>query len=147
MNIRDRLKKVEGVSKKKYQCPSGHWTIGVGHNIDVNGLHEDIQVYLRDHGEITDEMVESLLTNDIAVAQAACLRLYPDFNNFSLRVRDALLDFVFNVGEGTAKKFVKANQAINSKDWRKAAEELQNSVWFKQVGIRALDIINAIRKG
>jgi GH24 family phage-related lysozyme (muramidase) len=59
----------------------------------------------------------------------------------------ALIDFVFNVGAGTALKFRKALEAIYEGDWNKAADEFQDSKWFKQVGDRGPEIVNMIREG
>jgi len=143
--LKDLLVKHEGIRFKPYKCSAGFNTIGIGHNYDANPLPEDIREYLDEHGEITPEMVDRLLSADIAISLGACKRLYPDFDGFTETRQIALLDFIFNIGEGTARKFQVTNRAINQGRWDDAAKGLMNSRWFKQVGRRGPEIVAMIK--
>ena len=46
MNIKDFIIKHEGLKLKPYICPAGKITIGVGRNIEDNGISEDEAMYL-----------------------------------------------------------------------------------------------------
>jgi len=143
--LRAMIKRHEGWRDRPYLCSAGHRTIGYGWNLDANPLPDDIAAYLNRHGCILPEHGERLLTIAIGAATFQCHMLCPAFNTFSQERQNALVDFVFNVGLGTAKKFVKATTAINAGDWGKAAEEMKDSLWYHQVGARADDIIDMIK--
>jgi lysozyme len=141
------LKRHEGVKLKPYRCTAGKKTIGAGHNIDAKGLPDDIQAYLDEYGCITTEMVDILLDQDIEDAITDCEKLYPGFGNFSDSRQDALCDFLFNVGYGTAKTFKTMNGYINAGQWDEASDALLRSLYAKQVKGRAKEIAQMLRDG
>ena len=147
MQIRELLTLNEGRKNKVYRCTAGKRTIGVGHNIDAKGLPEDIQNYLNKNGEITDEMIDRLLDNDIEDALTNTLKIFPMLNTFSEDRQSALIDFVFNVGLGTARQFHMTILAIQKGDWKEAARQMEDSLWFKQVADRGQRIVSMIRSG
>jgi lysozyme len=132
--LRAMLIRHEGRSKLPYHCPTGKLTIGIGHNIDAKGLPKPIMAYLEEHGEITDDMINNLFAADVMDAVSACMKLYPQFNTFTEDRRLALVDFLFNVGIGTAQKFKNTNAAINGGNWTKAAEGIKASLYYRQLG-------------
>jgi lysozyme len=144
--LEQMLSRHEGRKTVPYKCSAGHWTVGVGHNMDANPLPDDMALYLMHHGEITEAMVDELLDQDIKTAVADCRRLYEGFDTFSEGRRNALIDFVFNVGEGTARDFVMTRSAIELGNWDRAAKELQDSRWYKQVGNRGREIVQMIKE-
>jgi len=85
-NAYELIKKYEGLRLQAYRCPAGVLTIGYGH---TNGVSEGMS--------ITKEEADWLLSQDIAVAEAA-------INKYNLALNqnqfDALVSFVFNVGAG-----------------------------------------------
>lgn len=145
--LREMLKRHEGLSLKPYKCPAGRLTIGYGHNIDAKGLPNGIAAYYQEYGEITPRDAEILLTQDIEEALKDCRSLYPGFDGFTINRKRALIDFLFNVGLTTARKFKKANAAINGGDWQTAAAEMKDSQWYTQVRDRAHDIVTLVGGG
>jgi lysozyme len=141
------LKRHEGVRLKPYKDTKNIETVGVGHNIEAKGLPPDIEAYLEDYGEITPEMVDILLDQDIEDAITDCERLYPAFSTFSENRQDALIDFLFNVGYATAKTFKTTNGYINAGEWQKASEGLLASLYAKQVKGRAVEIAKMLKEG
>ena len=137
----------EGKKNKPYRCSAGKKTIGIGHNIDGKGLPDDIEAFLDDNGYITNEMIDTLLDLDIEDAITDAKKLYPNFEDFSEARQDALIDFVFNVGYGTAKTFKNTNKAINAGRWEDAADLLLESKYARQVGKRAEDVAELLRDG
>ncbi|MFA5378642.1 MAG: glycoside hydrolase family protein [Dehalococcoidia bacterium] len=144
--LREMLKRHEGLRLKPYPCSADVLTIGYGWNLS-NILPEDIASYLRVTGEITRTMAERLLNISIETATRQCWSIFPRFGGFTEKRQMALIDFVFNVGAGGTLKFKKALAAIETGDWEKAADEFQDSKWFKQVGDRGPEIVNMIREG
>lgn len=147
MSLREMLERHEGRKNRVYKCTAGKDTIGVGHNIDAKGLPPDIEDFLEDNGYITDEMIDRLLDDDIEDAITDAKKLYPNLEDFGDVRMNALIDFVFNVGYGTAKKFVNTNKAINDEDWERAGDMLEQSKWYRQVKGRAKEIVQMLRDG
>ena len=134
--VRDLIKKHEGLRLHVYTDTTGNATIGYGHK-----LSDRIPIV-----DITQEQAEDWLTEDIATAIAGCKKLYPTFDSFTQNRKDALIDFVFNVGFGTALKFIQMRGAILIGDWNKVAENMIDSLWYKQTPNRH-DLIPMIREG
>ncbi|KAH3697099.1 hypothetical protein DPMN_084585 [Dreissena polymorpha] len=51
---------------------------------------------------------------------------------------------VFNLG-GKLRQFVKLGEALDARDWHKAADEMVNSKWYGQVGKRAERLVARMR--
>jgi lysozyme len=147
MSLREMLERHEGRKNRVYKCTAGKDTIGVGHNIDAKGLPPDIESFLEDNGYITDEMIDRLLDDDIEDAISDCKRLYPNLEDFGDVRMNALIDFVFNVGYGTARKFVNTNKLINAEKWEQASDSLLQSKYARQVKGRAKEIAEMLRWG
>jgi lysozyme len=142
---RDLIKKHEGLRLKPYLCPAKKRTVGYGWNLDAHKPPEDIAACLRLTGAITEDMAERLLFISISAAMKDCQFLYPEFDGFTERRQAALIDFVFNVGAGTALRFKKMRKAVNGGDWNRAADEMVNSEWYRQVGRRGPEIVGMVR--
>ncbi len=121
----DMLMLHEGLELKPYQCTADKTTIGVGRNLQDVGITEDEAKYL--------------LQNDID-------RILKEVEHWSFleklnEPRQAvILDMVFNMGvtRFNANTWVKTFAAIQNEEWEKAANEMLDSKWAKQVGQRAI---------
>ena len=126
MNIKDFIIKHEGLKLKPYLCPAGKLTIGVGRNIEDNGISEDEAMYL--------------LENDIKRCESELREIFEEFNHFPDAVKMALIDMIFNLGKTRFLTFKKLIQAVKEGDFKRAAEEAKNSRWCGQVGNRCEDV-------
>jgi len=122
-NIATALMKDEGTRNKPYKCPAGKLTIGVGRNIEDNGLRED-EILL-------------LLNNDIKASYRELARDVQGFTNLDEVRQNILVNMCFNMGWPTLKYFKKMFKAIQNEDYQEAARQMLDSKWAKQVGIRA----------
>lgn len=147
MTIEQFIENHEGRRKKPYKCPAGANTIGVGYNFDANPLPKKIADYLKEHGEITDAMIDQLLKDSILTAVIDCDSLFPDFEHFSDNRRMALIDFLFQLGKTRASKFHHAIAAINTGRWNDAANAMRDSAWAHQVPHRAEEVTELIEEG
>ncbi len=129
----EQLKIHEGVKLKPYKCTAGKLTIGVGKKIEDNG--------------ITLEEAEYLLQNDIAEARSQLLHVFPWMGELNDARISAMINFTFNVGIGTVKKFKNTLSYMQSGEWDKAADEMMDSRWARQVGNRAIEVTEQIRTG
>lgn len=132
MLAKKMLKVHEGLRLKPYKCASDKWTIGWGHNIEDNGIPEVI--------------ADALLDNDI---DSVCIRLESqDFWPSLCAARQAvLIDMCFNLGWPRMAGFRKMLAALRVADYEMAAIEMQNSVWYRQVGKRAEKLAKIMRTG
>lgn len=134
MTPRELILRHEGESLKLYKDSEGYYTIGVGRLLDP-ALG----------GGISHQESMFLLDNDIAKAQEECESAYPWFVSLSDARKAAMLDLMFNMGQKRLNGFVKFLSAMSQSNWETAAQELRNSKWFNQVGIRSREIVNLIQ--
>ncbi|MFH2074491.1 MAG: lysozyme, partial [Pseudomonadota bacterium] len=92
-------------------------------------------------------MADHLLTISIDMAERQCKAMFPKFGEFSATRQAELIDWMFNLGIGTVLTFKKALAAILDGDWDLAAAEMQDSLWFSQVGNRGPEIVGMVRTG
>ena len=126
------LERHEGRRTHPYRDQVGKLTIGVGRNLDDRGL--------------SDEEIEGLLANDIAIARTACRALFPAFDGFNSKRQAGLISMAFNLGQTRLAGFKRMRAAINDSNWTGASTEALHSYWARQVGHRAQEIA-ALLKG
>ena len=125
-------RRYEGLNLMPYQCPTGHLTIGYGHNLE-NG--------------ITPEMAEFILKQDMASAELAVSKKFPWWNKLNEVRQFVLVDMCFNMGLGKLCTFKKMLSAVERGDFNAAANEALNSKWAVQVGRRARELAKMLRTG
>lgn len=134
-NLREMLKRHEGVKAKAYLCSAGKITVGVGRNIDSDGGLG-----------LSDDEIDYLLDNDI-IRCIRELQVFPWFNGLSEARQHALIDICFNIGLPRLMLFKRANTAMAAANYELAADEYFDSKWAKQVGNRAIEVCEMIRSG
>lgn len=132
----------EGYSETPYRCPAGYWTIGYGFNLEAHGMVKDGRPTI---GRCTREQAETWLAVEMRKADAAARRIYPAFETFPDAVKAIVVDLVYNMGEGTLRKFVNTNRALNEHRWNDAAVGLERSRYYAQTGRRAKAHVAALR--
>ena len=140
-NLIEMLKRHEGevVTNGRhliYKCPAGHWTIGIGRNVDVNGGLG-----------LSDEEVNFLLEGDIARVIKELSTEYAWFSDLDQTRKDAMIDISFNLGATKLRKFVIALDAMERADYKTAAEEFLDSDWSRTVKGRSVELTSMIATG
>ena len=120
---REGTVKLDNGNHKLYKCPADHWTIGYGHNLEAHGL--------------PDSMANELLRTMLMQTQLECQKNVKGWEKLSAPRKSVVIDMCFNMGWSTLKKFKKFLAALNAEDWEEAAKQMQDSKWFRQVGLRA----------
>ncbi len=125
MKIEELLIKHENLKLKPYKDTKGILTIGVGRNLEDNGISEDEAMYL--------------LENDIKRVEQELREIFPDFDELPKNVKMVLIDMDFNLGKSRFLQFKKMIQAVKERDWERMIEEMKNSRWCRQVKSRCYD--------
>jgi len=133
--VYEQLKIDEGVEYEIYLDHLGYPTFGVGHLV----LETDPE-----HGQevgtpISEDRVKECFEKDLDTAISECNALYEDgvFGDLPGEVQEILVNMMFNMGRTRLSKFKKMHAAILDADWKTAAREGRDSLWYRQVTNRA----------
>jgi lysozyme len=129
----EQLIQHEGLRLKPYQCSAGKLTIGIGRNIEDIG--------------ITEEEAMVLLGNDISRVVSELNQNIPAFANLNQIRQRVLVDMCFNLGISRLLKFRRMLAALDAGDFSKAADEMMDSRWARQVGKRADNLKQMMKTG
>lgn len=121
--VKQLIKKHEGLSLSLYKCLSGKQTIGYGHNIEDRGISE--------------EVAELLLEQDTEIAYKQVKNAIKCFDTLNEARQYVLIDMCFNIGITKLMSFKKMLAALNKSDYKTAAKEMLDSKWARQVKSRA----------
>lgn len=119
------IRRFEGKSNKAYQDSAGVWTIGYGH---TGGVVKG--------QTISDDEVERLLAEDVAVAENA---VNAQNLNLTQDQFDALVDFVFNLGAGNFKKSTLLKKISNDPNDPTIYDEFLR--WVYAGGVKLLGLV------
>lgn len=131
--IRAQLILHENMRLFPYKDSIGKLTIGVGRNLDDTG--------------ISAREALLLLDNDIDEAISAGHALLSNFDELDDVRQHVVIDMAFNLGRNRLKGFRKMLQALRNSNFKKAADEMVDSRWYKQVGTRAVRLERMMRTG
>ncbi len=125
-------RRYEGLNVFPYTCPTGHLTIGYGHNLE-NG--------------ISKEVADFMLQKDMSAAEQSLSTRFAWWKHLSEVRQFVLVDMCFNLGLGKLCTFKKMLAAVQRGDYQTAATEMVNSRWAGQVGYRALELAKMMKTG
>ena len=132
--IKAQLVRHEGLRLKPYRCTAGKLTIGYGRNLDDKGISKS-EAY-------------ELLANDIRSCGEQLIDEIPEIYSGLDEVRKSvLLNMCFNLGIGGLLEFKNTLAFVAAGDWERAANGMLASKWAKQVGHRAIELSELMRKG
>jgi len=137
--LEESVKRHEGFEEKIYLDSKGIPTCGWGHALLVGT-------------KVPLEVCEIFLRQDLANAVSDFYKLrrlveadvIKGINEVRRRV---ITEMLFNMGLPRVLGFVKMWEAIRVKDWDRAAEEMLDSKWHKDVGKRAETLAETFKQG
>jgi lysozyme len=127
----ERTKVNEGFSAVAYRDTRGFLTIGYGFNVDSG---------------VSQELAQKILEWQLANAQKE-IEEYPWFVGCDVVRQSVLVELCFNMGLTKLLGFKKMLAACANNAWETAANELQSSAWYKQVGRRGPALVMLLRSG
>ena len=136
-DVKKMIIRHEGWKNKAYKDSLGKWTIGVGHLIGDGSSPGEYEGRTLSNNEIWNLFEQDFATH-VNLAKKT-----PGYDKANIQGKAAMVDLAYNMGQwwdkwpNTAKKLIAA-------DFKGAAEDLQNSKWYTQVGQRGAEIVSMI---
>ena len=139
--LRKELEMDEGVKYEIYNDHLGYATFGIGHLVRDSDP---------EHGQeigtpVSEERVIAAFDEDVQVVLADCERLYNDFNVLPEECQLIIANMMFNMGRPRLSKFKGMKAGVDAQDWNKAADEMIDSAWYRQVPNRAGRLVKRMR--
>lgn len=131
--LTEQLIRDEGVQYKPYTCTAGKLTIGIGRNIDDNGIN---------HSEAL-----LMLENDVTRCINEIDKNLPWVRKLNDQRSAALVNMAFNLGITRLLKFKKMLAALEVGEYITASNEMLDSKWARQVPKRARRLASQMEAG
>lgn len=175
MSLESDLIRDEGLVLKPYRCTANKLTIGVGRNLDDNGLRyneilslingdksrkqrfslvlnkvpkdelEDIMIQDFIDFGISKEEALFLLRNDIEDCKKALSSYLPWTDKAPDELKEILLNMTFNMGIGKLLTFKNTLKYMQEGNYKLASENMLKSKWARQVGMRAVRLSDRVK--
>lgn len=147
---RDLIKEAEGFSGIEYICPAGYRTIGYGRNLETNPLSdsEKLKCFRTQEGKlsITEATASEWLTSEIIEIAKKC-EGKDWFEYLGFERKGVVIDLIYNLGLSKWNTFKKTQDALKEKNFGTASLELEDSKWFRQVGLRGKRNVEIMKFG
>ena len=139
--LREEIKYDEGSVKEIYLDHLGLATFGIGHLVT-----EWDEEYGWEVGTpVSEDRCNEVFDSDIQIVLSDCQHLYPDFNDLPEEVQRIIANMMFNMGRPRLSKFKGMKAGVDARDWNKAADEMVDSRWYRQVTNRAERLVERMR--
>ena len=122
----EMLERQEGYRQYPYKCPAGYWTVGIGRNLEANGI---------DHNEAI-----MLLDSDITKCESELLRAWPEFMNLNEARQVVVLNMCFQMGVAGFMMFTSTRRHMEAQECSDASEHMLDSRWHSQTPSRCEEL-------
>ena len=139
--LRDQLEIDEGVVYEIYNDHLGYPTFGIGHLITASDPQYDSPLGTR----VDVSRVAEAFEQDVQTVLSECTVLYPDFDDLPEEVQQIIANMMFNLGRPRLSKFRGMKAGVDDQNWQRAADEMVDSRWYRQVGARAERLVERMR--
>ena len=139
--LREELAADEGEVNEIYLDHLGYPTFGIGHLV----LDSDPESGLPVGTTIDNDRVVEAFESDIETVLSDCNKLYPDFNDLPEEAQRVIANMMFNMGRPRLSKFKGMKAGVDARDWNRAADEMVDSRWYRQVTNRADRLVTRVR--
>ena len=139
--LREEIEYDEGSVNKIYLDHLGLATFGIGHLVT-----EWDEEYGWEVGTpVGEDRCNEVFDSDIQIVLSDCEQLHPDFNELPEEVQRIIANMMFNMGRPRLSKFKGMKAGVDARDWNKAADEMVDSRWYRQVTKRADRLVERMR--
>jgi len=139
--IKEDLVKHEGYVTEIYLCSENYPTFGIGHMVTENDMEHTWPVGT----PVTDERILQVFHDDCNAACTDASALFLNFSSHPENVQRVLVNMAFNLGRSRLGKFKNMITAVNEGNYSKAADEMVDSKWYRQVKRRGEELVEIMR--
>ena len=139
--LRKELEVDEGVKYEIYNDHLGYPTFGIGHLV----RDTDPEAGAALGTPVTEDRVIQAFNEDVETVLNDCTILYRDFNDLPEEAQLIIANMMFNLGRPRLSKFKGMKAGVDARDWKKAADEMIDSAWYRQVPNRAGRLVTRMK--
>lgn len=139
--VKEDLIKHEGYKDYIYLCSEGIPTFGIGHAVKET----DIEYTWPIGTPVEKERIDNAFAEDVQIAIEDVEALFDDCWQKPNKVQRVLVNMAFNLGRTRLSRFKKMRAAVNNNNFKEAANQMVDSLWYKQVGNRSIELENWMR--
>jgi len=139
--LREELKIDEGVKYEIYLDHLGLPTFGIGHLV----LDSDPEYGQEVGTPVSEDRVNECFAKDVEIVLSECKELYSEFELLPGEAQLIIANMMFNMGRPRLSKFKGMKAGVDARDWNRAADEMVDSRWYRQVTNRADRLVNRMR--
>ena len=139
--LRKELEVDEGVKYEIYNDHLGFPTFGIGHLVRDDDPENGEPVGT----PVSSARVIEAFNEDVETVLSDCAILYDDFDDLPEEAQLIIANMMFNLGRPRLSKFKGMKSGVDSRDWNKAADEMVDSAWYRQVTNRAERLVTRMR--
>jgi GH24 family phage-related lysozyme (muramidase) len=140
----------EGRRHIRYFDARGIATIGVGFNLERAGararIGADYERVLAGELALNDEQIDALFRDDAEDALNSARRIVHNFDELPQEAQLIVADMVFNLGAAGFAGFRNTIAALENRDFARAADEMEDSLWYRQGARRPPHHVEAMRR-
>jgi len=140
--LRKQIEADEGCKYEIYLDHLGLPTFGIGHLVIESDEENNQPVGT----PVSTDRVTECFNRDVETVLDDCERLYPDFDTLPEEVQLIIANMMFNMGRPRLSKFKGMKAGVDARDWQQAADEMVDSVWYRQVPNRAKRLVQRMRE-
>ena len=139
--LRKELEVDEGVKYEIYNDHLGYPTFGIGHLV----RDTDPEAGAALGTPVTEDRVIEAFNEDVDTVLDDCYILYDDFDKLPEEAQLIIANMMFNLGRPRLTKFKGMKAGVDARDWKKAADEMVDSAWYRQVPNRAGRLVTRMK--
>ena len=139
--LRKELEVDEGVKYEIYNDHLGYPTFGIGHLV----RDTDPEAGAALGTPVSEDRVIEAFNQDVETVLNDCTILYRDFNDLPEEAQLIIANMMFNLGRPRLSKFRGMKAGVDARDWKKAADEMVDSAWYRQVPNRAGRLVTRMK--
>ena len=139
--LRKELEVDEGVKYEIYNDHLGYPTFGIGHLV----RDSDPEAGAALGTPVSKDRVIEAFNQDVETVLNDCTILYGDFNELPEEAQLIIANMMFNLGRPRLTKFKGMKAGVDARDWKKAADEMIDSAWYRQVPNRAGRLVTRMK--
>jgi len=89
--------------------------------------------------------IDAVFEEDVNNVISDCKKLFDSFDELLEELKQIIANMMFNLGLAKLSQFVNLIKAIKKGDYEAAAQSMENSLWYKQVGNRSKRLVARMR--